>query len=73
MIGKIIGAMIGKQAAKQSSKLGGTTGAALGFIAPMILRRISFPAMAAMAVGGYAMKKLTDKESPKTDTTTPPN
>lgn len=73
MIGKIIGAIAGKQAAKHSSKLGGTTGAALGFIAPMVLRRLSFPAMAAMAVGGYAMKKLTDKGPAKGGTGTTPN
>ena len=60
MIGKIIGAYVGSKAAKKSSALGGPAGAALGVIAPMVLRRISLPAMAAMAVGGYVMKKVLD-------------
>ncbi len=60
MIGKIIGAYVGGKAAKKSSALGGPAGAALGVIAPMVLRRISLPAMAAMAVGGYVMKKVLD-------------
>ena len=60
MIGKVIGAYLGGKAAKQTSALGGPAGAALGVIAPMILRRISLPAMVAMAAGGYVMKKVLD-------------
>ena len=60
MIGKIIGAYVGGQAAKKTSAIGGPAGAALGVIAPMVLRRISLPAMAAMAAGGYIMKKVLD-------------
>ncbi len=60
MIGKIITSYIGGKAAQKSSALGGPAGMALGFIAPMILRRISLPAMAAMAAGGYVMKKVLD-------------
>jgi len=60
MLGKIIGAYVGGKAAKQTSALGGPAGAALGVIAPMIIRRISLPAMVAMAAGGYIMKKVLD-------------
>lgn len=67
MIGKVITAFLGKQAADRSRALGGTTGAALGFIAPMVLRRISLPAMAAMAAGGYVMKKVLDNGERKAD------
>ena len=70
MIGKIITAAIGAGAAKETSKIDGTTGAALGFIAPMVLRRLSLPAMIAIGVGGYAWKKLADKGDVKRDRTT---
>ena len=60
MLDKIIGAYVGGKAAKQTSALGGPAGAALGVIAPMIIRRISLPAMVAMAAGGYIMKKVLD-------------
>ena len=60
MIGKVIGAYLGGKAAKQTSAIGGPAGAALGVIAPMVLRRISLPAMLAMAAGGYVMKKVLD-------------
>ncbi len=63
MIGKIVGAFVGDKLAKQTWGISGPTGAALGFIAPAILRRLSLPAMAALAVGGYAAKKLSGKGS----------
>ena len=61
MLGKMIGASW--VASGQHAKgIGGPTGAALGFIAPMVLRRLSFPAMIALGVGGYAAKKFFDKD-----------
>ena len=63
MIGKIITAAIGNQVAKNTRGIGGPAGAAIGFIAPALLRRISLPAMLAVAVGGYAAKKLGEKNS----------
>ncbi len=60
MIGKLIGGYVGGKAAQKSSAFGGPAGVVLGVIAPMVLRRISLPAMAAMAVGGYMMKKVID-------------
>ena len=62
MLGKMIGALVGGKAAEHAKGIGGPTGAALGFIAPMVLRRLSFPAMIALGVGGYAAKKFFDKE-----------
>lgn len=63
MIGKIIGAVIGGQVAKQARGISGPTGAALGFIAPALLRRVSIPSMLALAAGGYAAKKYAKKNS----------
>lgn len=61
MIGKIITAAIGNKVAKNTRGIGGPAGAAIGFIAPAILRRVSLPAMLALAAGGYAAKKLGEK------------
>ena len=61
MIGKIIGAAIGKKAADHMRGVSGTAGALLGAAAPMVLRRLSLPAMLAIAAGGYAYKRYNDK------------
>ena len=63
MIGKIIGATIGNQVAKNTRGIGGTTGAAIGAIAPALLARLSIPTMLAVAAGGYAYKKFTEKKN----------
>jgi hypothetical protein len=63
MIGKIIGAFVGDRLAKQTSGLTGAQGAALGVVGTAILRRLSLPAMAAIAAGGYAAKKLAEKNA----------
>lgn len=68
MIGKIIGAGLGAKAAQQTSKIGGPMGAVIGATAPIILRRMSIPAMLAIAAGGYAFKKLTEKNDSTGDT-----
>lgn len=62
MIGKIIGAVAGNRLANQTRSFGGSTGAALGFIAPTILRRMSIPAMLVLGAGGYAFKKLSERD-----------
>lgn len=61
MIGKVIGAVLGAQAAEHTNKLGGASGAAAGVLATMLLRRLSLPALATIAVGGYAFKKLSER------------
>ena len=61
MIGKIIGAVAGKKAADHMRGVSGPTGAILGATAPMLLRRLSLPAMLAIAAGGYAFKRYKDK------------
>lgn len=63
MIGKIIGAFVGDRLAKRTSGMSGAKGAALGVVGTAVLRRISLPAMAAIAAGGYAAKKLSEKNS----------
>ncbi|ABC64567.1 hypothetical protein ELI_12375 [Erythrobacter litoralis HTCC2594] len=69
MIGKMIGALVGGKLAQNARGIGGPTGAVIGAAVPMVLRRLSLPAMVAMGVGGYAVKKYMDrKEEPKTDT-----
>ena len=62
MIGKIIGAGIGAKAAQNMKNVGGPMGAAIGAAAPLVLRRLSIPAMLAIAAGGYAYKKYNDKK-----------
>ena len=70
MIGKVIGAFIGDKIAKQTSSVGGASGAALGVIAATMLRRMSLPAMLALGAGGYLAKKMADKGTAGTGTTT---
>lgn len=66
MIGKIVGAYVGDKLAKQTrGSVDGATGAVLGVLATTVLRRLSLPAMIVLGVGGYAAKKLFDKESAK--------
>lgn len=61
MIGKVLGAFLGGKVAQQTRGVAGPTGAALGVIAPMLLRRLSWPAIAALGVGGYLAKRLVDR------------
>lgn len=68
MLGKIAGAFLGSKAAEKTRGLGGPTGAALGVLAPAIIRRLSWPAMIALGVGGYLAKKVVDREAAGSDT-----
>ena len=63
MIGKIIGAIAGSKLAENSRNIGGPTGALMGAGAATIARRLSLPALAAITVGGYLVKRHLDKES----------
>ena len=63
MIGKVLGAFLGGKAAQHMRGIEGPTGAALGVLAPAIIRRLSWPAMIALGVGGYLAKKVMDKEA----------
>ena len=60
MIGKIIGAFVGGKVAQRTRGLEGPTGAAIGVLAPAILRRISLPTMLAVSAGGLLAKKLSE-------------
>jgi hypothetical protein len=57
MFGKIIGAAIGRRLAGPNAE---GKGAALGYFAPAIARRISPPIAIALA-GGYVAKRLWDR------------
>lgn len=65
MIGKVLGAFLGGKVAQHTRGIGGPTGAAIGVIAPAVLRRMSWPAMVALGVGGYLAKKVLDKDAAK--------
>lgn len=65
MIGKVLGAFLGGKAAQHVRGIEGPTGAALGVLAPVILRRLSWPAMVALGVGGYLAKKVIDGDAGK--------
>lgn len=64
MIGKIIAAVLGDKLASQTKGMSGASGAALGVVAATVLRRMSLPAMIALAAGGYAAKKYSEKNQP---------
>jgi hypothetical protein len=63
MIGKILGAVIGAKFAERSENVGGVDGALLGAGAVAVLRRMSVPALIAVAVGGYAYTVLAEKKA----------
>lgn len=80
MLGKMIGALVGGKMAQNARGIGGPTGAMIGAAVPVVLSRLSLPAMVAMGVGGYAVKKYMDrkeaaprKSTPATTTTQSPN
>ena len=57
MLGKLAGAWIGE---KVAGKNRGAKGAILGYGAAVLVRR-SVPALAALALGGWAFRKWRDK------------
>ncbi len=60
MLGKIVGAYVGGKAAQRVRGVDGPVGAALGVLAPAIIRRLSWPAMVALGIGGYLAKRIAD-------------
>lgn len=64
MLGKIIGAMAGERLAKHVSGINGTGGALLGLGAATLLRRLGPVGLIAATVGGYALKRYSDKHRP---------
>lgn len=59
MLGKIAGALLGKRLAGRHA---GTKGAIIGYGAAALARR-SFPALAAVAAGGWAFNKWRDRRA----------
>jgi hypothetical protein len=57
MLGKLAGAWLGSRVAGRNS---GIKGAALGYGATALARR-SVPALAAVALGGWAFRKMRDR------------
>ena len=64
MLTKMIGALVGGKMAQNAKDISGPTGAAIGAAVPFIVSRLSIPAMIAMGVGGYAVKKYMDRKEP---------
>ncbi|RJY09776.1 hypothetical protein [Aurantiacibacter aquimixticola] len=62
MIGKLIGAAAGAAISKETRKLGGAGGAILGALAVPIITRMRLPTLLALGFGGYAVKKLSEKD-----------
>ena len=63
MIGKIIGGVVGAKAADHIRGINEPGGALLGIGAAALARRLSLPAMLAIAAGGYAYKRHKDNEA----------
>jgi hypothetical protein len=61
MIGKLFGAWLGEKVAGRNS---GAKGAILGYGAAALARR-SVPALAAVALGGWAFKKWRERRRPE--------
>lgn len=63
MLGKLIGAFVGQKAAKHVGGVSGTGGALLGVAATTVLRRLGPLGLAAVAAGGYALKRRREKSA----------
>ena len=70
MIGKILGGIVGAKAADHVRGIGGTGGALLGVGAATLARRLSLPAMLALAAGGYAYKRYSERRDARGKRTT---
>ena len=64
MLGKLLGAAVGAKVAEHSTKVGGVSGALLGAGSVALIRRMSFPALIAVAAAGYAYTRLAEKKRP---------
>ncbi len=63
MIGKMIGAIVGGNIAGKTRGVSGPTGALIGAAIPAVIARMSLPAMLAVGVGGYFVKKHLDRKN----------
>jgi hypothetical protein len=65
MIGKLLGAWLGEKVAGRNA---GAKGAILGYGAAAVAKR-SVPALAALAIGGWAFRKWRERRSENASTT----
>lgn len=67
MIGRIVGALAGRSMARNMpGGMGGMGGMALGAALPTLARRMGPMGMIAAAAGGYAVKRMIDKQRAQT-------
>jgi len=61
MIGKMIGAMVGAKVAERARGVSGPGGAILGVVAVPLARRLGPVGLVAVALGGYAAKRMAKR------------
>lgn len=61
MLGKIVGGIIGAKAAKRTRGVDEPGGALMGVAAVALARRFGLPGILAAAVGGYAIKRYSER------------
>jgi hypothetical protein len=62
MFKKIVGASVGRKIANTTQSFSASTGAMIGAAAPFVIKRVSFPALVALGVGGYFVKRHLDRK-----------
>lgn len=72
MLKQTIGAVIGARLAGKTPAVGGATGALAGAALPAVLARIGLPAVAVLAAGGYAAKRVLDRRAAARTPAVPP-
>ncbi|KRA82750.1 hypothetical protein [Altererythrobacter sp. Root672] len=65
MIGKMIGAIAGAKVAEHARGVSGPVGALIGVGIVAAIRRMSPVTLVAAAVGGYVLKRYTEKQATK--------
>lgn len=63
MLKNILGAAIGAQLVRHDPVKGGLAGAVTASAVPMVLSRLSLPALVAIGLGGYLLKKKHDEKA----------
>jgi hypothetical protein len=69
MIGKILGALAGAKLSQHARSVNGPGGAVLGAAAVALARRMGPMGWVAAAAGGYALKRMAEKQNRTASTT----